>query len=126
MYIRFVTNRTHPESHQPQGVFNAAYELLKSGDVTPTEYEQLSEMLEWFEENLPIPRSSLITDRATFWFYTWARRPLRRMWELANLLRAHDVFVSVQTCERLGCCLYGDRYQVAAYPSGYDAPIRTR
>ena len=126
MYLRFVTNRTDPDSHQPQGVFACAYTLLKSGDMTPAEHAHLTELLEWFEENLPIPRSSRITDRATFWYYEWAREPICRMWELANLLEARDVFVSVQSCKTLGCCLYRDAFQVAAYPSAYNAPVRTR
>ncbi len=125
MYIRFVINRMDGNSRQPQGVFTAAYDLLKSGDMSPDAHEHLSEILTWFADNLTAPNRSNITDRATFWFRGSARLFIGRMWELSNLLRTHDIFVSTQTCERLGCCIYGDAYQVASYPSARSAPVRT-
>ncbi|MBC7804640.1 MAG: hypothetical protein H7145_00625 [Akkermansiaceae bacterium] len=125
MYIRFVVNRIDGNSHQPQGVFTAAYDLLESGDMSPDEHVYLSELLTWFADNLRIPNRANITDRATFWYFASARLFIGRMWELANPLKTHDIFVSTQTCETLGCCIYGDAHQVAAYPSPYDAPIRT-
>ncbi|MBC8135881.1 MAG: hypothetical protein H8F28_08360 [Fibrella sp.] len=84
MYIRFVVNRIDSSSHQPQGVFTAAYQLLRSGDMSPGEYTHLSELLAWFADNLRTPDQSNIMDRATLWFRASARLFIGRMWELSN------------------------------------------
>lgn len=126
MYIRFVINRTDNRSHQPQGVFAAAYHLLEHGDLSADQHECLREILEWFADNLPVPKRLDMTDRATFWFYASARRHIGRMWELSNLLQSHDVFVFVQARGSLRNCVYRDAFQVAACPSPHSDPVRTR
>ena len=119
MYIRFVTTRIDEDSHQPQGLFMASYNLFDEGDLSAIEREQLEEVLEWFADYLHTPR---IFDpcRAVFWYKQNANQFINRMWELANLLRLHGHFIEIQRCHRLANVIFEDNFQVAAYPSRYD------
>lgn len=126
MFLRFTITQTNQESHQPQGLFLTAYALLKAEDLNEGEQEQLRECLNWFKENLPIPRRPEIQDRAIFWYRDSAKECIGRMWELANILRSHGYDIQLQTCKRLGNVVYNDEYQIAAYPHWRDATIITR
>ena len=59
MYLRFVTTRIDEDSHKPQGVFQASYALLDSGDLTRDQWEYVRGMIIWFNGNLPTPRIRL-------------------------------------------------------------------
>lgn len=118
--MRFVVTQIDQESHQPQGLFGAAYKVLNRDDLSVDEEQQLRILVNWFEKNLPVPRNPEITERAVFWYLASSRACIRRMWELTNLLRSHDYGVQVLKCRQLGNIVYRDRHQVAAYASERD------
>lgn len=119
MFLRFVITQIDEDSHKPQGLFSAAYELLDSGDLTLHERNQLREILIWFNKNLPSPRR-MVASRAIFWFKSSADECVKRMWELTHLLRYYGYLVDVEKYKVLGNIIYEDNFQVAAYPSKYD------
>ena len=126
MFIRFVVAKIHRDSHRPQGVFIAAYNLLESGDLDNEQYNQLRELIKWFEETLPVPDHPYVKGRAIFWYRSSAVKFVRKTWELINLLQSYGIAVEIQTCRHFDNAIYRDAYQVAAYPSPYDAPVITR
>jgi hypothetical protein len=119
MFLRFVITRIDDDSHKPQGLFIAARDLLDSGDLSLDERHQLQETLSWFNKNLPVPRLKRAS-MAIFWFKSDAEECVKRMWDLANLLRTHGYYVELQKWRKLGKIIYEDNFQVAAYPSVYD------
>ena len=123
MFLRFVVTRIDDASHQPQGVFTAAYDLLESGELNSEEEERLREILFWFEKNLPSPSKYYKARRAVFWFRSEAEENIRRIWDLVHLLRLHDYHVEVYKCRRLANIAWQDKFQVAAYPSDRDDKI---
>jgi hypothetical protein len=120
MYLRFVIIHIDEDSHQPQGVFIAAGDLLDSGDLNAEDHKDLREILDWFNSNLPVPRRPNITGRTTFWFKVSAQECIERMWALVHFLRRHDRLIEVHKCTHLYNIVYSDEFQVAAYPHRHD------
>ena len=114
MYFRLAVGRRDPGSHWRQGVFQASFELLRSGSLEPYEADALWEVLDWFNENLPAPWE--VSRRAAFWFRPGENRCSKRIWSLAGLLRVQGVHVQPLRARRPGYVEYEDDYQVAAVP----------
>jgi hypothetical protein len=123
MFMRFVTTRIDENSRKPQGVFQAAYDLLESGDLSSDEWKQLREIQIWFNQNLPTPPDNFPGGRAIFWFKSSAKENIKRIWELVHFLRLHGYHVEVHKCKRLANICHQDRFQVAGYPSDQDARL---
>lgn len=123
MYLRFVVTLIDEDSHKPQGVFIAAYELLESGSLSKEEWTELRELLDWFSQHLPAPPESFEASRAIFWFKSSAKDCIGRVWELVEILRRHGQHVEVLKCRRLANILYHDAFQVIAYPSRLDGRV---
>lgn len=123
MYLRFVTTRIDKDSHKPQGVFAASYALLDSGELTKVEWEYLLGIIIWFNANLPSPPKKFDARRAIFWFKSSAEENIRRIWDLAHVLREHGHHVEVHKCRSLGNIVWGDDFQVAAFPSELDGRV---
>jgi hypothetical protein len=126
VYLRFVTTRIDIDSHRPEGIFMAAYRLLRSGDLTPEEWNQLRGMLDWFNEHLPHPPSSFEAGRAIFWFRSSAQENIRQVWALIYVLRDYGYQVEVHACRHLRNIKYSDDFQVCAYPSDLDGKTTIR
>jgi hypothetical protein len=60
MFMRFVITQIDEDSRQPQGVFTAAYSLLDSGELSSEEWNQLREVMIWFNKNLSLLTTALI------------------------------------------------------------------
>ena len=123
MYLRFVVTRVDEDSKSPQGVFVTADDLLKSGDLNSEEYRQLRTLIDEFNESLPGPPDEFRASRAIFWFKSTAKKNIRRVWELVQILRGDGYYVEVHKCRRLANICFEDKFQVAAYPSDRDVMI---
>jgi hypothetical protein len=126
MFLRFSVTLIDEDSHQPQGIFVAAYSLLDSGDLDVVDWNALRALLDWFKENLPSPPDSFYASRAIFWFKSSAHESIRRIWEMTFLLKAHGYHIEVLKCTRLANISYEDKFQVAAYASDRDGRITIR
>ena len=125
MFIRFVTLKIDEDSHQSQGLFQAAYSLLNAGDLNAGEREEVQMLIDWFKDNLPYPDQPDVEGRAVFWYLDSAHTHIKKMWNLANILRSHNCAVEIQKCRYLGNIVYQDEHQVAAYPHRRDAGVTT-
>lgn len=78
----------------------------------------MREALLWFNDHLqlPPPLRSSQNERALSWFKPSAQKPLRHMWSLVSILRAHGLHVDVLKTDDPGIILYEDGWQVVAKP----------
>ena len=74
----------------------------------------MEEVYEWFDANLPCPpfKSSGWPRDVVAWFKDDAGESIRRMWEIAYLLKARGVPVRMLRSANLGRVLYEDAFQV--------------
>lgn len=114
MLIRFVITERDSESHQKLGVFQAAYNLLRSEQLGSVEMTELRGLLDWFKENLPSPPKP--NPRAIFWFKSNAEESTKMIWQLVRFLEEQGIFVELIKTERPGYVIYEDKFQVAAIP----------
>lgn len=115
MYFRLVIPDRDPDSHRCQGLFVAAYALLRGDDeIEEYERERIHEPLDWFAEHLFSP--SWISNRAIFWFRPDAGECVRRVWDLAVELKEHGRPIQVLRCPNPGRIEYEDEHQIAAIP----------
>jgi hypothetical protein len=115
-YLRLVTTEIDSASLRPRGVFGPSYALYRTGDLPADEYEQLKEGLHWFEQNLPLPDRSKIHPKAIFWFKTGGSDLLKRVWQMARILRRHAYEIELKKTSRPGYVIYEDELQLAAVP----------
>jgi len=87
---------------------------------------RVRELLIWFNKHLPIPPDKFNAGRAIFWFKSTSVECIDRIWEMVHLLEAHGFHINVYKCRRLANVCYGDKFQVAAYPSDLDDRITTQ
>jgi hypothetical protein len=111
-YIRLMTDENDPDSQQLSGVFQVAYQLVRSSDLQAEEHKQLSEALDWFDANLPVPKK--VPRRSIFWFKSDAGESINRIWQIVNVLRAHGHDVRMMRTDKPGKVVYEDDLQIAA------------
>lgn len=116
MYLRLVITRRDRESARKQGVFVTAYALLNEGSLAEAERAHLADLLNWFEEHLPLPDRSKLEPRSIFWLRSDSDRIFRRMWEIVAILREYGFHVELLKTANPGLIRYQDAHQVAATP----------
>ena len=125
MYIRFITKGANINSGVQSGLFTAAYELARN-DVLP-EYtgQTLLELLDWFENNLLIPKRFNRTKSKGFyrrsnkgiaWFKPVAEQHISKAFELKAILEDQGYLIEILTSSRLGYVIYEDEHQIIAEP----------
>jgi hypothetical protein len=120
-FIRLATQSIDDQSHEPQGVFAAAYELRRDHTLARRHREALNDLLTWFGENLTAPKT--IYALAIFWFRSDAHPCIENIWRLIDVLRANDIAVTMMHTDKPGTIVYEDALQVAAVPFGDVRPI---
>lgn len=113
-YRRYAVKGIDPDSQHHRGLFIAAGELGRSGELWQDEAERLRRALNWFNTNLTVPKG--IPPRAIFWFKPDAEDCHRRAYEIVRLLRAYGYVVWVYQSARPGRVVYDDAQQVAVVP----------
>ncbi|HEX3663963.1 MAG TPA: hypothetical protein VHU23_01855 [Rhizomicrobium sp.] len=125
MFIRFVTQKPIAGSRAREGNFAAAYDLKRSGHLTSADEDYLTELLEWFKQNLPIPTwfnrttSKGYYRRATTGiarFKPSAATHLEKIEEFVQLLDRYEVRCEIVKSKRPGYLIYEDDAQVVAEP----------
>ena len=124
-FLRFVLATADRDSGVAQGAFQAAYALASDPGVDAADRQELSELLEWFDANLPSPsrfnrsRSKGYyrrNPRGIAWFRDDATECLSRMHRLKAILEARGYAVDVIREDRIGYVVYQDAFQVIAEP----------
>lgn len=118
MYLRFETDRMNHEFGIHIGLFQMAYELLRSEEISEEERVTLNENLEWFRTNLPVARKYKRgrRDRARCWIKGHQRDTIARMYELRTLLESMGISVQLLKTRKPGYITWEDEFQVAAVP----------
>ena len=118
-FVRFVTDMRDAESLSSQGVFSAAYALLESTMLDRHEHEWLTDTIDWYKANLPVPRYFAQRKASRFaicWFRTSAQEKIQRLWDLVHLLKEHGVYIRAIRTTRPGEIVFEDDYQIVAIP----------
>lgn len=120
MYIRFCSGVIDEDSLVRAGLFCAALDLLRSGELPEYESVAIFELKEWFDKHLRSPFDYLPLhsryDRAVCWFKPTAREHIARAWELVAVLERNDVLIWTIKSPRIGYVHYEDEAQVFARP----------
>lgn len=90
MYVRFVVTRKLGRGRFAYGLFTAANDLLEDGEPSAEDRQELESLIDWFNRKLPVPASYWQDERAIYWYKPGAKEHIRKMWELANLLKLYD------------------------------------
>jgi hypothetical protein len=125
VYVRFVVAKRDEDSLEPQGIFQAAAELSRTGRFAAHEEALYQEARAWFSSHLEQPERFArarrpSAKRAISWFKADAREHIDWARQLVNLLEQHDVAVRMLTTDRPGYVVYEDAFQVTAEPFHHD------
>jgi len=124
MFIRFVIDERHRESHQELGLFHAAGKLRDSGSLSQPEADVLREIRGWFDINLEEPTRFTSSKPPYYrkrqngisWFKDSAGEHIGKMHEMVALLKHYDVPVRMIKTARPGYVVYEDEFQIVAVP----------
>lgn len=112
-FIRFVVGADAEHHRELTGVIAEARFLRDANELTSEEDRRLEETYDWLNDNLPQPPySSSNWGDVAAWFKDTAHESIRRMWDLAAILREHDVPVRMLTSDNPGRVVYEDDFQV--------------
>ena len=125
MYIRFIAKYfNHAADREETGIFRAADFVRDHTAIGAAEKSELQKLIEWFDENLPVPEfyddpSKRSEELHTyFWFKTSAAEFLERMNALAAILEENGVRVETLRAEIVpGRTVFEDHCQIAVVPS---------
>jgi len=124
-FLRFVVSEIHPDSGVKNGLFDVAYTLRDSDEVSEEHRQALADHLAWFAKCLPKPKrfnrssSKGYYRRATrgiAWFRDTATEHIARMHDMKRIVEMHGHLVEVIREERIGYVVYEDPVQVVAEP----------
>ena len=90
MFVRFVVGHDREHHRGLTGIITEARFLCDGGRLDPHEREQLEEVYEWLNANVPVPPYSQKSwsEDSVAWFKDDAPA-ISRMWELVGILKAH-------------------------------------
>jgi hypothetical protein len=123
-YVRFITPWWRVRRQVDCGPFGPAYEALRDRSVPEVLRVALGREIEWFEQNLPVPRRDAFRVKSRkrwrpdgiCWFVWEAREMIAHSFVLAALLREIGVPVRKVATHRPGTVLYRDPWQIVAKP----------
>jgi hypothetical protein len=124
-YLRFAAATRDSESGVETGLFQVAYRLRDSDEVTPEDRLILHDCLSWFDANLQKPhRFNRTKSKGHYrrnaagiaWFRDTATECIKRMFAIKEVLEANGYTISLIRTERIGYLVYEDALQVIAEP----------
>jgi hypothetical protein len=125
MLLRFVLQRSHPDTAVEEGVFGAAYELRDGTLISVSDRGSLEGLLGWFDANLGKPQRLNSTKSRGYyrrrtagisWLKPTASEHIAKMRALIAILEKNDYQVSQITTNRPGYVVFEDEHQVVAEP----------
>ena len=124
MYIRFIVKYLNKQTKkQETGIFRAADYVKDFSEITQTEKENLQELIEWFDNNLPVPEfyddptKRRIDQHTYFWFKDTATEFLSAMNKLMAVLEKNGIKVERLVAEKIpGKLVFEDECQIAVIP----------
>ncbi len=123
-YIRCVVKYFNKETNTEEtGIFRAADYVRDFSKIGAAEKENLQKLIEWFDNNLPVPE--FYDDPAKrgeelhtyFWFKTNATEFIAEMNALTAILEQNGIKVEKLTAEKVpGKLIFEDECQIAVVP----------
>lgn len=115
MFIRLVVGHDGEPHRSLTGIVASARLLRDAGSLDQHEVARLEELYQWLNANLPCPPFSTSgwSREAVTWFKHDAGEPIRKLWEIALILRSQSVPVRLLRSANPGKVLFEDRFQVA-------------
>jgi hypothetical protein len=123
--LRFVLQRSHPDTGVEEGVFGAAYELRDGIAISASDRLSLEGLLAWFRVNLAVPQRFNSSKSKGYyrkkaagisWLKPTAREHIAQMRALVAILEGNGYRVSQITTDRPGYVVFEDDHQVVAEP----------
>lgn len=127
MFIRFIVKYFNRQTRREEtGIFRAAdYVRDFSDKIDAAEKENLQKLIEWFDENLPVPEfyddpAKRSEEQHTyFWFKSGASEFLERMNALTAILEKNGIKAERLTAAEIpGKLIFEDDCQIAVVPLG--------
>ncbi|MDQ3799235.1 MAG: hypothetical protein M3384_07285 [Acidobacteriota bacterium] len=124
MYIRFIARYFNKQiGREETGIFRAADYVRDFSPIAAPEKEKLQNLIQWFDENLPVPEfyddpAKRSEERHTyFWFRADAAEFLERMNALAAILEENGIKPEKLTADEIpGKLVFEDECQIAVVP----------
>ena len=124
MFTRFIVKYFNKQTKREEtGIFRAADYVRDFSGISKTEKENLQELIEWFDNNLPVPEfyddpSKRSEEQHTyFWFKTSATEFLAAMNALIRILENNGIKVERLIAEKIpGKLIFEDDCQIAVIP----------
>ena len=124
MFIRFIVKYFNQQTGKEEtGIFRAADYVRDFTAIGVLEKQNLQKLIEWFDNNLPVPEfyddpTTRTEEQHTyFWFKTGAIEFLEQMNALNEILEANGVKVETLQSEELpGELVFEDYCQIAVVP----------
>ncbi len=122
MFVRFVISDVDRDSGRRQGLFQRAYALRQSHELSSDQHEQLDQALTWIDAHLKIPdrftrgRRKGESGLAISWFKDSADDHIRQMRIVCRILDEHGIPTEMITSNRPGYVVFEDQCQIAAVP----------
>lgn len=116
MYLRFVVGTASEPASSLTGVIIWLDELRWCRDVEHYDVDFADELLDWFDDHLPVPPYSRQrwSSNAVCWFKDSATDMIDRVRDAIALLENNDRPVRHLVTDRPGMILYEDDFQVVA------------
>ena len=126
MFVRFIVKYFNRQTNREEtGIFRAADYARDFSAIGAAEKENLQKLIEWFDENLPVPEfyddpAKRSEEQHTyFWFKTDAPEFLDRMNALTLILEENGIEVNrLKAEEPPGKLVFEDECQIAFIPFG--------
>lgn len=124
MFIRFIVKYFNRQtSREETGIFRAADYVRDFSEIGAAEKENLQKLIQWFDENLPVPEfyddpTKRSEEQHTyFWFKSGATEFLERMNALTAILEDNKIKVERLTAAEIpGKLVFEDYCQIAVVP----------
>ncbi len=120
MFVRFVVGTDAENFAWLNGIFTEAKFLSRREELFKYELDQLNSTFDWFNDHLPCPpflsklETGEWTREAVAWYRAEATHHIRRMWDIAAILRENGINVRLVTSEKPGKLVYEDEFQIVA------------
>jgi hypothetical protein len=124
MYIRFIVKYFNRQTVcEETGIFRAADYVRDFTEIDAVEKETLQKLIEWFDNNLPVPEfyddpTKRNEEQHTyFWFKTSANEFLEQMNALIKIIEENGLKVETLRAEKVpGKLIFEDYCQIAVVP----------
>ena len=117
MYIRYQGTRNSGKTGKPGGIFAVAWHIKQKGCLAPREIEEIQQIENWFEDNLPNPPfyEKANPRKAVTWFKReTTSEMLEKIERIKSIIERNGGKIEVEHSETVpGKIIYEDEYQIA-------------